>query len=213
MALAVSQQSTTGEITMLRKAIAAIVLGSTLTIPALPQDSAEFGSDATVQAFGSFVKKTVDNGVHQSATDSGGVLATYRLFFNRHHGVEFNYGYALNTQKFGSAGLRADSHEATAAYVFRIPLQRWTPFVLAGAGGLVFHPKDEAVAAFLANTQARPAFVYGAGADVNLTSRIFLRAQYRGFVYNSPHFDSATLVDVERTTHRAEPSAGIGFRF
>ena len=54
---------------------AAILLGGALA--ALPAFSQEGGrSDATVQAFGSFVKTTTDNGVQQGATNSGGVLAS-----------------------------------------------------------------------------------------------------------------------------------------
>ena len=61
--------------------------------------------------------------------------------------------------------------------------------------------------------QGRAAFVYGAGADVKVTQRIFLRAEYRGLVYNSPTFDLAPLNNLDRLTHRAEPSIGFGYRF
>jgi opacity protein-like surface antigen len=118
----------------------------------------------------------------------------------------------LNTQiyqtPFASVGVNAHTHEATAAYVFRYPLKKLTPFVLAGVGGLVFDPKDVPAA----NIQARPAFVYGGGADFNITKRVFFRAGYRGLVYNTPNFDIPAL-NVDRTTHRAEPFGGIGFRF
>jgi opacity protein-like surface antigen len=101
------------------------------------------------------------------------------------------------------------SHEASAAYIFRLPRRHWTPFALAGVGGLVFDPKDFASA----SSQARAAFVYGAGADFNLSQRIFLRAEYRGLVYNSPTFDLGGLNGLDRVTHRAEPSIGFGYRF
>ena len=58
-----------------------------------------------MQAFGSFLKTTTtDNGVQNSATNSGGVLGSYRYFFSQHQGVEVDYGYALNTQNFASSG-------------------------------------------------------------------------------------------------------------
>ncbi|PYT20030.1 MAG: hypothetical protein DMG58_34950 [Acidobacteria bacterium] len=57
------------------RSFAAILFGGALA--ALPAFSQEGGrSDATVQAFGSFVKTTTDNGVQQGATNSGGVLAS-----------------------------------------------------------------------------------------------------------------------------------------
>ena len=125
---------------------AAILLGGALA--ALPAFSQEGGrSDATVQAFGSFVKTTTDNGVQQGATNSGGVLASYRYFFSNHHGVEVNYGYSLNTQTYGLAagplGVKSNQHEVTAAYVYRHALRHFTPFVEAGVGGLVFSPTSK----------------------------------------------------------------------
>jgi opacity protein-like surface antigen len=193
-----------------KTAFAALLAASALSIPVFAQSEAG-KSDVAVQAVGSFEKSIIENGVQHSATNSGGVLGTYRYFFNRNHGVEFNYGYALNTQRYESAAFTGDtkafSHEATAAYVVRLPLKRVTPFALAGAGGLVFDPKDSA-----GSVIARPAFVYGAGADIDLGKRVFFRAQYRGLVYNSPQFELSP-VSAEILSHRAEPSAGFGFRF
>ena len=191
---------------------AVVVMGGALA--ALPAFSQEVGrSEATVQAFGSFVKSTTSNGVDQGATNSGGVLASYRFFFSGNHGVELNYGYSLNTQTYGLAsgpiGVKSNQHEVTAAYVYRHPLAHFTPFVEAGVGALVFDPTD----APGASTQARAAFVYGGGADFNVTKRVFLRAEYRGLIYNSPTFDLAPALGADRVTHRAEPSIGFGYRF
>jgi outer membrane immunogenic protein len=191
---------------------AAILLGGALAVaPSFAQEAGR--SEASVQAFGSFVKSTTDNGIRQSATDSGGVLASYRFLFSDHHGVELNYGYSLNTQALGFAtgplGVKSNQHEVTAAYVYRHPLRQVTPFVLGGVGALVFAPKD----APEISTQTRAAFVYGGGADFSITKRLFLRAQYRGLVYNSPTFDLIQAVGTDRVTHRAEPSVGFGYRF
>jgi opacity protein-like surface antigen len=182
-------------------------------LPGYSQSEGPAIQDVTVQAFGSFVKSTTNNGIENTASNSGGVLGTYRYFFNDHHGVEANYGYSLNTQSYGSAsgalGVKSYSHEISAAYVFRMPMRKFTPFALAGAGGLIFAPKDFAGA----NTQTRAAFVYGGGADFNLSHHVFMRAEYRGFVYNSPTYDLTGLAGADRITHRAEPSVGFGYRF
>ena len=194
------------------KSLATVLMGAALiSLPALAQEANR--SEVSVQAFGSFVKTTTDNGVTQSTTNSGGVLANYRFFFSDSHGVEVNYGYSLNTQAYGlesgPLGVKSDQHEATAAYVYRHRLHGFTPFVEAGVGGLVFDPRDTPGA----STQARAAFVYGGGADFNLTSHIFIRAEYRGFVYSSPTFDLAATQGADRVTHRAEPSVGFGYSF
>jgi opacity protein-like surface antigen len=192
--------------------VTAILLGSSLAVlPAVAQETDR--SEVSVQAFGSFVKTTTDNGIQQSATNSGGVLANYRFFFSSDNGVEVNYGYSLNTQSYdlpaGPLGVKAHQHEATAAYVYRHPLRHFTPFAEAGVGGLVFDPKD----APAASVQARAAFVYGGGADFSLTKQIFLRAEYRGLVYDSPTFGLSEAMGADRVTHRAEPSVGFGYRF
>src|SRR6202163_2354600 len=186
---------------------------ASLALPAFSQSETPGKNEVSVQAFGSFVKSTTNNGIENKATNSGGVLGSYRYFFNTHSGVEANYGYSLNTQNYGLTsgvlGVKNYSHEISAAYVFRMPMRKFTPFVLAGAGGLIFDPKD-----FVgANSQARAAFVYGGGADLNISHRVFVRAEYRGLVYNSPTYDLTGLAGADRTTHRAEPSLGFGFRF
>jgi opacity protein-like surface antigen len=197
-----------------KKLVVTLLIGiASLAPPAFSQSESPEKNEVSVQAFGSFVKSTTDNGIRNSATNSGGVLGSYRYFFNDHNGVEANYGYSLNTQNYGSSaagwGVKSYSHELSAAYVFRVPMRKFTPFVLAGAGGLIFDPKD-----FVgANSQARAAFVYGGGADFNLSHRVFMRAEYRGFVYNSPTYDFTGLAGADRTTHRAEPSLGFGYRF
>src|SRR5579863_4085873 len=184
-----------------------------LALPAFSQSESPEKNEVSVQAFGSFVKSTTENGIRNSATNSGGVLGSYRYFFNEHNGVEANYGYSLNTQSYGSSagalGVKSYSHELSAAYVFRVPMRKFTPFVLAGAGGLIFDPKD-----FVgASSQSRAAFVYGGGADFNLSRHVFVRAEYRSFVYNSPTYGLTALDGGDRVTHRAEPSLGFGYRF
>jgi serine/threonine-protein kinase RsbW len=122
---------------------------------------------------------------------------------NRHNGVEVNYAWTSST----------DTTTHLAHTIIRTsfppPMRRWSPFVLAWLGALIFDPTNVAGA----NTQTRPAFAYGGGADFNLAKRLFVRAKYRGLVYNSPKYDLAGLNGFDRVTHRAEPSVGFGWRF
>ena len=187
----------------------AMAVAALISTSAFAQEEAVYRNDVAVQAFGSFVKSTTQNGVEQSATNSGGVLASYRFFFNEKNGVELNYGYSLNTQSYSGQGVNSHSNEGSAAYIFRLPRRHWSPFVLAGVGGLAFDPKGFAGA----STQARASFVYGAGADFKLSKHVFVRAEYRGLVYNSPTFDLPDLNGLDRVTHRAEPSIGFGYSF
>ncbi len=181
--------------------------------PAFAQSEDSGKNEVTVQAFGSFVKSTTDNGVQNSATNSGGVLGSYRRFFDAHSGIEVNYGYTLNRQNYlsssGAASVQSYSHEVSGAYVYRLPLARFTPFVLAGVGALVFDPKDSEGA----DSQTRAAGVYGGGADFKISRHVFMRAEYRGFIYDSPTYSLPNVAGADRVTHRAEPSIGFGYRF
>ena len=182
-----------------------------VAMPAFSQE--DYKSEVTVQGMGSFTKQTTQSGIKQDATNTGGVLAAYRYYFTKHLGAEVNYGYTLNTQRYfsstGNTGIKSYSHETTGALVYRVPFKKLNVFALAGAGAIVFNPKNM----FGIDYQARAAFVYGGGADYNLTHRFFIRAEYRGLVYNSPTYNIASLSNADRTTHRAEPSMGLGFRF
>jgi outer membrane immunogenic protein len=191
-----------------------LMLFAASVMAALPAYSQEgLKSEITAQGMGSFVKETTDSGVKQTTTKAGGFLVGYRYYFTKHLGAEINYGYTLNTQKYafttGVTGVKSYSHETTGALVYRVPFKRFSIFGLAGAGAIVFNPKDMHGVDY----QARAAFVYGGGADYNLTHRLFLRAEYRGLIYKSPTYDIAALAGSDRTTHRAEPSMGLGFRF
>ena len=102
--------------------------------------------------------------------------------------------------------MKSYSNEATGAYVFRLPFNRWSLFALAGTGAIIFDAKDMRGV----GSQARAAGVYGGGIDADITSHLFVRAEYRGLVYNSPTYDLPVVAGVDRVTHRFEPS--VGFR-
>ena len=184
-----------------------------MTLPAFCQEDVAYKSEVSIEASLPIVKDTTAYGVQQSTSVNGGVLAGYRFFFGTHNGVEVTYGYSRNTQTYNSGsgplGLDSNSDEFFAAYVFRFPHGRWSPFVLAGAGALLFDPGTAAGA----DTQIRAGYLYGGGADFTVYRRFFVRAEYRGIFYNSPTFNLNTLHGLDRFTHRAEPAIGFGYKF
>jgi opacity protein-like surface antigen len=171
-----------------------------------------------VQGVGFFTKDSSGNGINQHATDTGGFLLSYRYHFNRWLAADASYGYARNTQQnFTSSGpfsAQANVHQATGALVLTVPhrIFKLNPYVLAGAGALIFDPTGNGGIVSGAQGQSKPAFVYGGGADYDLTKHFTLRAEYRGLVYERPDYDLAA-VHSGATTHTAQPSAGIAFRF
>jgi outer membrane immunogenic protein len=188
--------------------------GAALTpIVALGQDTTTYRSEVNVEGFLPIVKSTTTSGVQQSTSRNGGVLAGYRFFFGTHSGVEVSYGYSRSTQTYsvsnGPVGLDANSNEVFAAYVYRFPHRRWSPFLLAGAGALLFDPRG----ATGANVQARAGYLYGGGADFEIHGRLFVRAEYRGVFYNSPTFNLNAFSGLDRYTHQAEPAIGFAYKF
>ena len=80
------------------------------------------------------------------------------------------------------------------------------PYALAGGGGLIFDPTDNAGGTFAAATsQASGGFLYGGGADYSFSRHLSLRAEYRGFVYKAQSFNLASL-KTDTWTHTAQPS-------
>jgi opacity protein-like surface antigen len=199
---------------LLKHTVVAVLFGSALApLPAFSQENAADKTEISIQATLPLVKDTNASGVQQSSSINFGLLADYRFFFNQHSGAELSYGYTRNTQTYGlnngPFGINNNSDEVFAAYVFRFPAKRWTPFVLAGAGALIFDPRSVAGA----SAQARAGYLYGGGADFTLKHRIFLRTEYRGIFYNSPTFNVDGLNGLDRFTHLAEPSIGVGYKF
>jgi len=203
---------------MIRKIVVATVLGILMCATGAMAQEGRW-QEISVQGIGFFTKDSSGTGINQHATDAGGFLLSYRYHFNRWLAADGSYGYARNTQQnFTSSGpfsVQANVHQATGALVLTAPRRifRLSPFVLAGAGALVFDPTGNR-RGFVsgAQSQSKPAFVYGGGADCELTKHFMLRAEYRGFVYERPDLDLVTLRS-GATAHTAQPSAGIVFRF
>ncbi len=203
---------------MIRTVVVATILGVLMCASGAIAQEGRW-QEISVQGTGFFTKDSSGNGINQHATDTGGFLLSYRYHFNRWLAADASYGYARNTQQnFTSSsqfGVQANVHQATGALVVTAPhrIFRLAPYVLAGTGALVFDPTGNAGGSVSgAQSQSKAAFVYGGGADYDLSRHFTLRAEYRGFVYGRPDFDLAALHS-GTTTHTAQPSAGIVFRF
>src|SRR5262252_10609492 len=83
----------------------------------------ETPSEANFQFMGVFPKTTTGNGITDAPTRSGGISAGYTYMFKNWMGVEGTYGWTRNTQNysgdFGTAGVQANVHEITGAFVLK----------------------------------------------------------------------------------------------
>jgi opacity protein-like surface antigen len=180
----------------------------------------EARSEIGAQGTGFFTTDTTGPGTTQRSTYTGGLLVGYRYSFNRWLAAEGVYGYNRNTQEYiapvGFARVQSNIHQATGGLAFRLPAParfRFSPYLLAEGGALIFDPTGNAFASVAAaQRQATGVFAYGGGADFPLFRHVALRAEYRGLAYRAPDFGLSTL-NTNAIIHTAEPSAGIVFRF
>ncbi len=213
------------------------VLLSTILASGVLAVAQEVRQEVTVSATGIFTAQSSNNSLVHKATDTGGVLAGYRYNINRWAAVEANYGWNRNSQQYfqlTQVGLvqdriKANIHQATADFVYRIrTVRHLRPYVLGGGGGLWFNPVQKNQAFSIATgftpglirvpTRGTGTFVYGGGADIDLMARegsrpgVSLRLGYRGYAYKVPDFGFPRL-NVNSWTHTAQPEAGLTLRF
>jgi opacity protein-like surface antigen len=173
-------------------------------------------SQITIQGTGLITKDSGDPTSH-SASKSGGFLVGYSYQFNSWAGVEGNYGYTRNTQNYfgtiGATAIQSDFHEITGSFVAHVPthLAKVRPYALGGVGALVFDPTNKYVVNG-AGQQTKAAFVYGGGVNWDLARSFGIRTEYRGLLFKVPDFTLNNL-NLDKTTHLAQPSVGFFFRF
>jgi opacity protein-like surface antigen len=174
--------------------------------------------DVSINVNGLFPRHAKNNGLAQSASASAGVLASFHYSPSRFAAFEFNYGHARDTQYFTSAGVQSSVHtgvhEVAGAYVLSLPWHtaRFQPFALVGAGIMQFNPISSGTSVSGTQSQTKPAVLWGAGVNYDLSRHFALRLQYRGFFYAGPDFTVASLKTV-RWQPMSQPAFGIVHRF
>jgi opacity protein-like surface antigen len=152
------------------------------------------------------------------STRSGGFQANYSYQFNKWTGADVGYGQFRFTQSYssdlGSSSVQSDLRQGTTDFVFHVPelLSRIHPYAVVGVGALRFKPAENANNIDGAASETRSAFIYGGGADIDISKRVGIRADYRGFKFKAPDFELPELT-TNMQTHISEPSIGVYFRF
>jgi opacity protein-like surface antigen len=201
------------------RSLAAVVFGVFLMFASSARADERSTQEIGVQGTGVFTKDSSSNVLNQHTTNAGGFLVSYRYHFNRWFAADVSYGWNRDTQQnissTGSLNVQSNVHQSTVAAVVNLPWSRarFNPYVLAGAGALVFAPTQSTGATVPgAGNQAKATFVYGGGADYNFSKHLTFRMEYRGLVYGRPDFGVNALRS-GLTTNTAQPSAGVIFRF
>jgi len=206
---------------MVNRACAVVAALFFLTLGALGQ---EHRWDISLNASAVLNKKTAGNGVTQTPTSGRGFLATLRLNMGAKHSIKVNYARSYTAEKYVTPTLdyrfQTNVTEFSGAYVFSpFETERFKPFLLGGAGAVVFNPYYEYIdfipVSMMGVRQTQVGFLYGGGVDYRLPrvgSRFALRLQYRGLLFSAPNFKLQNLFTGAKG-HMAEPSIGIVFKF
>jgi len=108
--------------------------------------------EVSVQLTGLYTKNSSGNGTTQNATDSAGLLVTYRKRLLRWISAEGAYGYSRNSQtyaqplfqSFGTARIQSNIHEATGGFVVELPfLASLRPYSLVEGERIGLHADQQ----------------------------------------------------------------------
>ena len=195
--------------------LCALALASVVT--AFGQESRQ---DVSVSVVGLISPNVTGNGVHLSTTHTIGFLGSYRYLLTPRSGVEANYGFLQNSNKYVTSftpdgRIHTRQQELSVAYVYNLTFKKINPFAEAGVGALLFTPiKDFGTTNLDAKSNTNIGALFGAGIAYELSPSFDIRAEYRGFVAKAPDFNVANS---DFKTNRYEvistPSIGVAYHF
>jgi outer membrane immunogenic protein len=180
----------------------------------------ESRQDASFSAMGFFGPQVNGNGAQLNSTGSLGLLTSYRYMLTPHSALELNYSFTQNQQKYivsfnGPEGQRIHSRqqEITGAYVYSLNFKRYSPFLEAGVGGLIFTPiRDFATQTLDTKQNTNIGALFGGGLAYELSPSWDIRMEYRGFIVKAPDYGIQNF-----KTNRYEvfsmPAVGIAYHF
>jgi hypothetical protein len=163
---------------LLRNTIIAAICGSALAAPdAFAQENPTSKTEHRIEACVAFAETTNADRAQQSPNVNYGFLGGHRSFFSKYSSANLSDANTSNAQ----------AHVVLAVYVFRIPVKRWSPFVLTGA----------------------PLF----DLRTDVMHRIYPRTKHRGEFYNSGTFNTGGLNDLYRFSNDLAPPVVLGYTF
>ena len=188
-----------------------------LAVSAFGQESRQ---DVSVSGFGLFAPDVTGNAVHLTTTRTLGFLGSYRYLLTPRSGLEANYGFAQNSNKYVTSfipngRIHTRQQELSVAYVYNVTYKSLDPFAEAGVGALVFTPiKDYGTNNLDAKGNTNIGALFGAGVAYELSPSFDIRAEYRGFLVKAPDF---ALPNSDFKTNRYEvismPTIGVAYHF
>jgi outer membrane immunogenic protein len=188
-----------------------------LPFMAVASQAQESRQDISVSVTGIFPPFITGNAVQQNATDGLGALVSYRYMLTPRSGLELNYQYAQNSQKYYTSFLNYRAHdrmqEFSGAYVLNANFKNWNPFIEGGPAAFMFAPLDDASTTSIDfKGQTILGAVYGGGVAYELSPSWDIRAEYRGLLMKTPNL-GLDQVKTGRFYNVYNPVIGIAYHF
>ena len=177
----------------------------------------ESRQDLSVSASGIFPPFITGNDVQQTGTYGLGGLVSYRYMLTPRSGLELNYQYAQNAQKyytsFNNVRVHERMQEFSGAYVLNQTFKSWNPFLEAGPAAFMFAPLDDASTTQIdVKGQTILGAMYGGGVAYELSPSFDIRAEYRGLLMKTPNF-GLNPQKTGRFYNVYNPVIGIAYHF
>ena len=190
-----------------------------LPFMAVASQAQESRQDISLSVAGIFPPFITGNDVQQSGTYGLGGLVSYRYMLTPRSGLELNYQYGQNAQKyytsFNNVRVHDRMQEISGAYVLNANFKNWNPFLEGGPAAFLFAPLDDASTTQIdVKGQTILGAVYGAGVAYELSPSFDLRLEYRGFVAKEPDF-GADNGDFKTNIYQvfSMPAFGVAYHF
>jgi outer membrane immunogenic protein len=198
-----------------------ILLLSILLLP-MAGFAQESRQDVSVSGIALSMPQTNGNGVQETATISGGGLASYRFMLTPHSALEGNFSFTQNSFKFYTSTLNngrvlSRDEEITAGYVYSMNFKRYNPFAEAGLGVIAFTPLTQAGTNQLdARKRTSLTAFLGLGVAYELSPSWDVRLEYRQFIAKAPDFNVGGVTNTFKTNSYTlfnYPSLGVAYHF
>jgi opacity protein-like surface antigen len=169
-----------------------------------------------------FVSSTTGMGLKQTPSDGLGGLFEARYLKSPLLGIELGIMFGMGDQDYkpvtGACALTCNNPEVyiTGRHVLTsidwIPSMKvgnLRPFLVGGLGVFISVPDTTPLGN---NTSIRGAYVYGGGAEYDITNHLGVRGQFRGTMYKAPNI-SSIYPATGQFTQTLTPMGGVYYRF
>lgn len=188
------------------------------------------GAEVFVTGFGLLPGRVDGNSIIGEGTKAGGGAAGYRFHLNASSSLEGRYGFSRNSQKYTIDGTVSSipvyQSEISASYVYSFAKShRIKPFIEGGGGVVLLSPQNYGggTTSYTGDTvppgstaslqrQTKGMVLYGIGADLPLSSRLYFRTEFRALGFKTPDF-GVTAYRTGAFSFVYEPTAGVAYRF